>query len=84
MKRDEILKLSDKENVRFMRLQFTDILGVNKNVLPSPMKKLRVVTGAYVLSHSSSRVRGETGAAVEGTLMQAAGEVNSGSRHRLR
>ncbi|MCB1036000.1 MAG: type I glutamate--ammonia ligase [Acidobacteria bacterium] len=32
MKRDEILKLSDKENVRFMRLQFTDILGVNKNV----------------------------------------------------
>ncbi len=32
MKRDEILKIADKEGVRFMRLQFTDILGVNKNV----------------------------------------------------
>ncbi len=28
----EILDLAGKNNVRFMRLQFTDILGVNKNV----------------------------------------------------
>jgi glutamine synthetase len=32
MQRDEILKEADKEGVRFMRLQFTDILGVIKNV----------------------------------------------------
>src|SRR5262252_2395191 len=30
--RSEILKVCDAENVRFMRLQFTDILGVIKNV----------------------------------------------------
>ncbi|HEY3113010.1 MAG TPA: type I glutamate--ammonia ligase [Gemmatimonadaceae bacterium] len=28
----EILELANKNNVRFLRLQFTDILGVNKNV----------------------------------------------------
>ena len=32
MNRDEILKTADEERVRFMRLQFTDILGVIKNV----------------------------------------------------
>ena len=32
MERDEILKTSDKEGVRFMRLQFTDINGIIKNV----------------------------------------------------
>src|SRR5215468_2489028 len=32
MNRDEILKAADEEGVRFMRLQFTDILGVIKNV----------------------------------------------------
>src|SRR5579863_10747368 len=32
MKREEILKTADEEGVRFMRLQFTDILGVIKNV----------------------------------------------------
>ena len=32
----DILELTEKLNVRFMRLQFTDILGVNKNVeIPS-------------------------------------------------
>ena len=30
--RKDILELTDKLNVSFMRLQFTDILGVNKNV----------------------------------------------------
>lgn len=30
--RDEILKAADKENVHFLRLQFTDIMGVIKNV----------------------------------------------------
>ena len=28
----DILELAEKNGVRFMRLQFTDILGVNKNV----------------------------------------------------
>ena len=28
----DILDLASKNNVRFLRLQFTDILGVNKNV----------------------------------------------------
>ncbi len=32
MTRDEILKTCDKENIQFMRLQFTDIMGANKNV----------------------------------------------------
>ncbi|MEO1370292.1 MAG: glutamine synthetase, partial [Acidobacteriota bacterium] len=32
MTRDEILRLADKENVRFLRLQFTDLLGALKNV----------------------------------------------------
>ena len=32
MTRDEILRRSDEENVRFLRLQFTDIMGVIKNV----------------------------------------------------
>jgi glutamine synthetase len=34
--KQDILELTDKFNVSFMRLQFTDILGVNKNVeIPS-------------------------------------------------
>jgi glutamine synthetase len=32
MTRDEILRSADEENVRFLRLQFTDILGIIKNV----------------------------------------------------
>ena len=32
MTRDEILTLADEEKVRFLRLQFTDLLGVIKNV----------------------------------------------------
>ena len=32
MKAAEILKTCDKEGVRFLRLQFTDILGIIKNV----------------------------------------------------
>lgn len=32
MKKDEILKICQEEDVRFLRLQFTDIFGVNKNV----------------------------------------------------
>ena len=32
MQKSEILDITSKQNVRFLRLQFTDILGVNKNV----------------------------------------------------
>lgn len=32
MTKDEILKMCSDENVKFLRLQFTDIFGVNKNV----------------------------------------------------
>jgi glutamine synthetase len=30
--RSDVLRLAEEHNVRFLRLQFTDILGVNKNV----------------------------------------------------
>ena len=34
--KSDVLELTEKLNVRFMRLQFTDILGINKNVeIPS-------------------------------------------------
>ncbi|MCP4660006.1 MAG: type I glutamate--ammonia ligase, partial [bacterium] len=32
MTRDDIFSLADDENVRFLRLQFTDIMGIIKNV----------------------------------------------------
>ena len=32
MSREEILKIAAERNVKFIRLQFTDILGVLKNV----------------------------------------------------
>lgn len=36
MQKSEILDITKKQNVRFLRLQFTDILGINKNVeIPS-------------------------------------------------
>src|ERR1700687_1380141 len=36
LSKTEILKVCERENVRFMRLQFTDILGIIKNVeIPS-------------------------------------------------
>ena len=36
LNKGEILRVCEQENVRFMRLQFTDILGIIKNVeIPS-------------------------------------------------
>jgi glutamine synthetase len=32
MNREEILRLADEQNVRFLRMQFTDLMGVIKNV----------------------------------------------------
>jgi glutamine synthetase len=32
MTRDDILRVCKEEDVRFLRLQFTDIFGINKNV----------------------------------------------------
>ncbi|NOX36613.1 MAG: type I glutamate--ammonia ligase [Calditrichaeota bacterium] len=32
MTREDILRICDEENIQFMRLQFTDIMGANKNV----------------------------------------------------
>ncbi len=32
MTREEILKIADEDNVRFLRLQFTDLMGIIKNV----------------------------------------------------
>jgi glutamine synthetase len=32
LSRDELLRLCEQEEIRFLRLQFTDILGTNKNV----------------------------------------------------
>jgi glutamine synthetase len=48
----DVLELTAKLNVRFLRLQFTDILGVNKNVeLP------RVPVGRCRPSHRAADLR---------------------------
>ncbi len=53
MERAEILKLVDKENVRFLRLQFTDILGQVKNV-EVPRNQFEKALDGQVLFDGSS------------------------------
>jgi len=53
MKRDEILKISDEEGVRFMRLQFTDILGVIKNV-EIPRSQFEKALDGHIMFDGSS------------------------------
>jgi len=53
MKREEILKRSDDESVRFMRLQFTDILGVIKNV-EIPRSQFEKALDGHIMFDGSS------------------------------
>jgi len=53
MKRDEILKTLKKEGVKFLRLQFTDILGINKNVEVPPKQFEKALDGEIMFDGSS-------------------------------
>jgi glutamine synthetase len=53
MTREEILKTADKEGVRFMRLQFTDILGVIKNV-EIPRSQFEKALDGHIMFDGSS------------------------------
>ncbi len=53
MNRDEILKTADEERVRFMRLQFTDILGVIKNV-ETPRSQFEKALDGQIMFDGSS------------------------------
>src|SRR5213593_3833466 len=49
----EILELANKNNVRFLRLQFTDILGVNKNVEIPTSQFEKALSGDIMFDGSS-------------------------------
>src|SRR5215216_6173432 len=51
--RKEILEMAQKFNVRFLRLQFTDILGVNKNVELPPSQFEKALAGDIMFDGSS-------------------------------
>lgn len=51
--REEILKAADKENVHFLRLQFTDIMGVIKNVEISRSQFEKALDGEIMFDGSS-------------------------------
>jgi len=51
--REEILKLCAEENVRFLRLQFTDIMGVNKNVEVPASQFEKALDGEIMFDGSS-------------------------------
>jgi glutamine synthetase len=53
MKREEIVKDVDKEGVRFIRLQFTDIMGVIKNV-EIPRSQLEKALDGQIMFDGSS------------------------------
>ncbi len=52
--REDIMKMADEENVRFIRLQFTDLLGIIKNVeipvgqLPKALDNLMMFDGSSI------------------------------------
>src|SRR6202171_1765058 len=49
----EILDLATKNNVRFLRLQFTDILGINKNVEVPASQFEKALAGDIMFDGSS-------------------------------
>ncbi len=53
MKRDEIVKAVDEEEVRFIRLQFTDIMGIVKNV-EIPRSQLEKALDGQIMFDGSS------------------------------
>ena len=58
----DVLKLADEHGVRFLRLQFTDILGVIKNALPvihvSPFWQL-AISGSVIIIAVAFNARAE-------------------------
>jgi glutamine synthetase len=51
--RSDILEIANKFNVRFLRLQFTDILGINKNVEIPPSQFEKALSGDIMFDGSS-------------------------------
>ncbi len=49
----DVLELAEANNVRFMRLQFTDILGINKNVEIPPSQFSKALEGNIMFDGSS-------------------------------
>src|SRR3954462_13764147 len=50
---EDILELASKNDVRFLRLQFTDILGINKNV-EIPASQFEKALGGDIMFDGSS------------------------------
>lgn len=53
MTKEEIIKRCKEENVRFLRLQFTDIMGINKNV-EVPVSQLERALDGHICFDGSS------------------------------
>lgn len=53
MKKEEILKICKEENVKFLRLQFSDIFGVNKNVEVPESQFEKALNGEILFDGSS-------------------------------
>jgi glutamine synthetase len=53
MTKQEILKIAEKENIRFLRLMFTDIHGVNKNVEVPETQFEKALDGMILFDGSS-------------------------------
>lgn len=53
MDKEEVLKISKEQNIKFFRLQFTDIFGVNKNV-EIPHSQLEKALNGEILFDGSS------------------------------
>jgi len=53
MRKNEVLKILKDEKVNYLRLQFTDLLGINKNVEVPPMQFQKAVDGKIMFDGSS-------------------------------
>lgn len=53
MKKNEVLKILKEEKVNYLRLQFTDIMGINKNVEVPPSQFEKAVDGKILFDGSS-------------------------------
>ena len=53
MKKNEVLKLLQEEKVNYLRLQFTDIMGINKNVEVPPSQFGKALEGKILFDGSS-------------------------------
>lgn len=53
MTKNEVLKILAEEKVKYLRLQFTDIMGINKNVEVPPSQFKKAVEGKVLFDGSS-------------------------------